>query len=84
MGDLVLVYHQDDSGWWAGESNKQFGWFPKDFVVQLPAQNARYVFFIASPLPLLSPVANTLGNISQSSFIYLVEEASFSTARKSS
>lgn len=31
-GDLIVVMHQDDSGWWEGECNGEIGWFPSNHV----------------------------------------------------
>eukprot|EP01138_Halocafeteria_seosinensis_P006848 gb/GECG01007002.1/.p1 GENE.gb/GECG01007002.1/~~gb/GECG01007002.1/.p1 ORF type:complete len:873 (+),score=88.65 gb/GECG01007002.1/:1-2619(+) len=30
-GDLVVVRHQDDSGWWEGETGGVIGWFPSNY-----------------------------------------------------
>lgn len=32
-GDLIVVRHQHDSGWWEGETNGRIGWFPSNYCV---------------------------------------------------
>ncbi|KAF9166445.1 hypothetical protein DFQ26_007832 [Actinomortierella ambigua] len=34
---LILVYTKLESGWWYGFCNGECGWFPSNFVVQVPA-----------------------------------------------
>lgn len=35
-GDTIYVLVKDESGWWQGTANDQTGWFPANFVEELP------------------------------------------------
>ncbi len=43
-GDVILVYDQDESGWWTGEIGDQYGLFPGAFVEFLENEEENYDF----------------------------------------
>lgn len=40
VGALVKVLKKEDGGWWEGECNGKTGWFPDNFVEEVPAEQA--------------------------------------------
>ena len=35
-GDIIHVFSKDSSGWWNGSVNDIVGWFPSNYVANLP------------------------------------------------
>ncbi len=36
--DIIIIRMKDESGWWQGELGEAIGWFPANFVEEIPAE----------------------------------------------
>ena len=38
-GDIITVTQKEDGGWWEGTLDSRTGWFPSNYVEELPKDN---------------------------------------------